>query len=81
MRTIEQIDITQPIEKEEFCLIFESQLPLNDLEKRDLREKYFLMYALFVTNGIDPAKAFQATKNTFLSQETQIEERCSQKNS
>jgi hypothetical protein len=75
MRTIEQIDITQPIDKEEFCLIFEAQLPLNELEKRKLREEYFAMYALFVTNGTAPAYSFEATKNVFLSQETQIKER------
>ena len=81
MRTIEQIDITQPIDKEEFCMIFETQLPLNDIEKTKLRNEYFSMYALFVTNGIQPAHAFEATKNVFLSQETQIKERCIQENS
>lgn len=81
MRTVEQIDITQPIDKEEFCMIFETQLPLNDVEKAKLRNEYFAMYALFATNGIQPALAFEATKNVFLSQETQIKERCSQKNS
>jgi hypothetical protein len=75
MRTLEQIDITQPIDKEEFCMIFETQLPLNEKEKSDLREKYFLMYALFVTNGVAPAKAFEATKKVFYSQEDQIQER------
>lgn len=75
MRTIEQIDITQPIEKEEFCMLFETQLPLNDMEKEKLKREYFSMYALFVTNGIQPAPAFEATKNVFLSQETQIKER------
>lgn len=75
MRTIEQIDITQAIDKEEFCMLFETQLPLNDAEKVKLRREYFSMYALFVTNGISPATAFEATKNVFLSQETQIKER------
>lgn len=75
MRTVEQIDITEPIDKEEFCLIFESQLPLNDAEKAKLRNEYFAMYALFVTNEVQPAMAFEATKNVFLSQETQIKER------
>ena len=75
MRTIEQIDITQAIDKEEFCMIFESQLPLNQTEKEKLRRDYFPMYALFVTNGVQPAMAFDATKNVFLSQETQIKER------
>jgi hypothetical protein len=27
MRTLEKIDITQPIEKGEFCMLFETQLP------------------------------------------------------
>jgi hypothetical protein len=75
MRTIEQIDITQPIDKEEFCMLFETQLPLNDVEKAKLRNEYFSMYALFVTNEITPAASFEATKNVFLSQETQIKER------
>lgn len=75
MRTIEQIDITQPIDKEEFCMLFETQLPLNDTEKAKLRNEYFSLYALFVTNEITPAAAFEATKNVFLSQETQIKER------
>lgn len=82
MRTLEQIDITQPIDKEEFCMIFESQLPLNEMEKKKLRDEYFSMYALFVTNGVNPAMSFEATKNVFLSQETQIKERiCSPENS
>jgi len=76
MRTIEQIDITQPIDKEEFCMIFESQLPLNEVEKKKLREEYFPLYATFITQGGVPAAvSFEATKNVFLSQETQIKER------
>lgn len=75
MRTIDQIDITQPIEKEDFCLIFETQLPLNMEERVKLREMYFPFYALCVTNGVNPAESFEATKNIFYSQETQIKER------
>ena len=75
MRTIEQIDITQPIDKEEFCMLFEKQLPLNEEEKKGLREKYFPFYALCVTNGVSPAQSFEATKTLFYSQETQIKER------
>lgn len=76
MRTVEQIDITQPIDKEEFCMIFESQLPLNQIEKRKLREEYFPLYAMFITQaGVPAAMSFEATKNVFLSQETQIKER------
>ena len=76
MRTIEQIDITQVIDKEEFCMIFESQLPLNDKEKKKLREEYFPLYAIFITQGgVPPATSFEATKNVFLSQETQIKDR------
>lgn len=75
MRTIEQIDITQPIEKEEFCMLFEQQLPLNNEEKEKIRELYFPFYALCVTNGVEPAASFEATKNLFYSQETQIKER------
>ena len=75
MRTLEQIDITQAIDKEEFCMLYETQLPLNEAEKKKLREEYFPMYALFVTTDIEPAVAFEATKNVFLSQETQIKER------
>lgn len=75
MKTVEQIDITQPIDKEDFCTIFESQLPLNEKEKEGLREKYFPFYALCVTSGVGPAESFEATKQLFYSQETQIKER------
>lgn len=75
MRTIEQIDITQPIDKEEFCMLFESQLPLNEEEKKKLRDMYFPFYALCVTSEVSPADAFESTKNLFYSQETQIKER------
>jgi hypothetical protein len=81
MRTIEQIDITQVIERGEFCMIFEKQLPLNKVEKKALREKYFPFYALCVASEVGPAEAFQATKILFYSQETQILERCSPENS
>jgi hypothetical protein len=56
-------------------MIFESQLPLTDAEKAKLRNEYFSMYALFITNEVPPAASFEATKNVFLSQETQIKER------
>lgn len=75
MRTIEQIDITQPIDKEEFCMLFEEQLPLNEEEKKKLRDMYFPFYALCVTSEVNPAEAFESTKNLFYSQETQIKER------
>ena len=75
MRTIEDIDITKPITKEDFCMIFESQLSLTEDEKIKIQENYFPMYALFVTNGVEPAQAFDATKHVFYSQETQIKER------
>jgi hypothetical protein len=82
MRTLEQIDITKAIDKEEFCMIFEMQLPLNNEEKMKLRNEYFSFYALCVTSGVEPAMAFEATKNLFYSQETQIKERiCSPENS
>jgi hypothetical protein len=76
MRTLEQIDITQAIDKEEFYMIFETQLPLNDGEKKKLREEYFPLYAMFITQGgVPPATSFEATKNVFLSQHPEIKER------
>ena len=75
MKTIEEIDITQPLLKEEFFMLFDTQLPLNDAEKKKINEDYFPLYALFVTSEVTPAEAFEATKNVFYSQETQIKER------
>ena len=72
---LERFDITKQINKEEFSEIFEMQLPLNDTEKKKLRVEYFSMYTLFLNHEIEPAMAFEATKNIFLSQETQIKER------
>ena len=75
MKTRDQIDITMPLLKEEFVMLYETQLPLNEIEKSRVREEYFGMYALFVINGVSPAEAFEATKVVFYSQEQQIKER------
>ena len=75
MKTIEQLDITKPLLKEEFFMLFDTQLPLNEEEKARITRDYFPMYALFVTSGVEPAEAFEATKTVFYSQEQQIKER------
>jgi hypothetical protein len=64
-----------PLLKEEFVMLYETQLPLIPEEKNRIQEEYFDLYALFVTNEIDPAQAFEATKMIFYSQEQQIKER------
>lgn len=75
MKNLEEIDITKPISKEDFYTIFESQLPLNQEEKIKIKESYFPLYIMFITNGVEPAQAFDATKNIFYSQETQLKKR------
>jgi hypothetical protein len=76
MKTFEEIDITAPLLKEEFFMLFDTQLPLNDAEKKKINEDYFPLYALFITDGgVTPEVAFEATKTVFYSQETQIKER------
>ncbi len=76
MKTFEEIDITEPLLKEEFFMLFDTQLPLNDDEKKKLREEYFPLYAMFITQGgVPPATSFEATKNVFLSQHLEIKER------
>lgn len=75
MKTIDQIDITQPLLKEEFFMLYDTQLPLTDQEKERVKEDYFGKYAILVTKGLKPELAFQAVKLNFLSSETQIKER------
>jgi hypothetical protein len=75
MKTIEQLDITAPLLKEEFFILYDTQLPLNQEEKDRVNEIYFGMYALLVTKGLKPELAFQAVKLHFLDTEIQIKER------
>ena len=75
MKTIEQLDITAPLLKEEFFMLYDTQLPLTQEEKDRVNEEYFGKYAILVTKGLKPELAFQAVKLNFLSTEIQIKER------
>jgi hypothetical protein len=70
-----KIDPTKPLSHEDFCELFE-QVPLNDEERANIKELYWGIYEVCLANeDVTPADAWLATRNTFISMETQIKER------
>jgi hypothetical protein len=78
---IKEINVEKPLTKDEFFDLFDSQLPLNEEEKDKVNNVYFTTYSTFFANGVTPEQAWLATRNVFLSQETQIGERMKNGNS
>ena len=73
-----KIDPTQPLSHEDFCELFE-QVPLNDQERKDVKEIYWGIYTVCLEHPeITPTTAWLATRNTFMAKETQIKERMQQ---
>ncbi len=81
MNTLEQIDVTKPLSKEDFLALFDNQLPLTNAEKEKVLNVYFPTYATFYSAGVDPENSWVAVRNLFISQETQIRERINHGNS
>ena len=75
MKTLEQIDVSKLIEREDFLTLFESQLPLTEDEIEKIHNVYYPTYTTFVTNEVPYEEAWVAIRNLFVSQETQIGER------
>ena len=72
---MKHIDPTKPLSLEEFCQLFE-QLPLNDIERKYVKEIYWGIYEICLKNPeVSPTEAWVATKNTFILKESQIKER------
>ena len=75
MNTIEQIDVSKLIEKEDFISLFTSQLNMKADEIEKLSNVYYPTYVTFITNEVPYKEAWVAIRNLFISQETQIGER------
>jgi hypothetical protein len=72
---MEKIDPTKPLSIGEFCQLFE-QVPLNDKERKDVKEIYWGIYEICLNNPeVTPTEAWLAARNTFIIKETQIAER------
>ena len=72
---LEKIDVTKPLENEDFVTMFTSQLPLNEEEIDKVSNVYYAFYTQFISSGVSPVEAWTAIKNLFVSQETQVGER------
>lgn len=75
MKKLDNIDIKIPLIQEDFFIIFDSQLPLNEEERERIKTSYFDMYKLFLKEGVNPEESFAAIRILFLSQEQQIKYR------
>ena len=75
MKTIEQIDVSKLIERNDFLILFTSQLDMTEDEIEKLKIVYYPTYTTFVTSGVPHKEAWVAIRNLFISQETQIGER------
>ena len=71
-RTLDQIDITKLVEREDFEILFTSQLHLFSEEIKKIHNVYYPLYTTFIENAIPYEKAWIATRNTFIAQETEI---------
>jgi hypothetical protein len=81
MSTISQINVSEPLSKEDFLALFIEQLPLTDEEKEKVLNVYFPTYATFYQSGVSLVGSWVAVRNLFISQETQIGERIKNGNS
>jgi len=70
---MKKIDPTKELNIENFCELFE-QVPLNNKERKDIKEIYWELYQLCIQH-VEPSQAWLATRNTFIAKETQIKER------
>ena len=75
---MEHIDPTQPMSQDDFCELFE-QVPLTDLEREEVKAKYWAFYSVCIsTSGVSAKDAWLTTKNVFIAHEDQIKERMQQ---
>jgi hypothetical protein len=74
MNTIEQIDVNTEMTADDFCTLFE-QLPLNDEERKSIREGDYAVYKAFLAAGVKPVDAWVAARNIFAVKNQQIKER------
>ena len=76
MKNMDEIDVTKKILVEEFIFLFASQAELLPHERKKLEDVYYPVYTTFIDRGgVEPTQAWEAAKNLFVSQETQIGQR------
>ena len=75
MKTIDHIDVSKMIEREDFIFLFTSQLDLLPEEIEKLNNVYYPTYTTFITNKVPYEEAWIAIRNLFIAQETQIGDR------
>ena len=73
--TIEQIDVTKFIEKNDFELLFTSQLDLTPEEIEKINNVYYPTYTTFTANQVPYEEAWVAIRQLFIAQETEIGKR------
>ena len=73
--TLDKIDVTKLIEREDFETLFTAQLDLTPEEIEKIHNVYYPTYTTFVTNEVPYEESWVAIRNLFISQETQIGER------
>ncbi len=74
-KALDKIDVTKLIEREDFEVLFTSQLDLTPEEVEKINQIYYPTYTTFVTNDVPYEEAWVAIRNLFISQEAQIGER------
>jgi hypothetical protein len=73
MKSLEKINVQLPLSIEDFIAIFDHiQVPLTQEEKDRVKNEYFQMYTLFLSNETVPETAFIAVRNLFALKESQI---------
>lgn len=75
MNAIDKINVSKLIEREDFKILFTSQLKLTEEEIEKISNVYYPTYTTFVTNDVPYKEAWVAIRNLFIAQETQIGER------
>ncbi len=64
---IDSIDIEKQMSWNDFYTLFSVlKVKLTSEEEIELKEFYFKMYELFITNGTDPKTSWIAVKNIFI---------------
>ena len=72
---MEHIDVNKLIEREDFVLLFTSQLDLTPEEIDKINNVYYPTYTTFIQNEVPYEEAWVAIRQLFISQEDEIGKR------
>lgn len=78
--TLDNIDVSKFIEREDFERLFTSQLDLTQEEIEKIHNVYYPLYTTFIENKVSHEDSWVAARNTFMAQETEIAARHQKQN-